>query len=64
MNNNRRRTQNETLKLFLILLLINAAVLLLLVSLCYPRYEANDDNGIIAIVSGVYGTPDAHMVYS
>ena len=36
------------------------AVLLLLFS---PAYETNDDMGLCAIVNGVKGTYDAHMIY-
>jgi len=47
-----------------VIVFLNLIVVAVLVIVFKPHYIVNDDNGIIQIVCGAYGTPDAHMVYS
>ena len=44
-------------------LLMNAVLLLLFLLLFQPKYETNDDMGILCMVSGVKMGADAHLVY-
>mgnify|MGYP007070296483 CR=1 FL=1 len=41
-----------------------AVFMLLLVFLFHPRFETNDDFGMLCIVSGLHGKCDPHMIYS
>ena len=50
-------------KKFWFALLINGALLLLLLLIFRPKYETNDDMGILCMVSGVKLGADAHLVY-
>lgn len=44
-------------------LLFNSVILLVLLLLFQPKYETNDDVGILCMVSGVKLEADAHLVY-
>ncbi len=50
-------------KSFLYALLINCLILYFYLHFFYPYYESNDDFSLKAIVSGLYGFNESHMVY-
>ena len=54
---------NKHKKKFWFSLLVNGALLLLLLLIFRPKYETNDDMGILCMVSGVKLGADAHLVY-
>ena len=54
---------NKHKKKFWFSLLVNGALLLLLLLIFRPKYETNDDMGILCMVSGVKRGADAHLVY-
>ena len=54
---------NKNKKKFWFALLLNIVLLLLLLLFFRPKYETNDDMGILCMVSGVKLGADAHLVY-
>ena len=51
---------NKHKKKFWFSLLVNGVLLLLLLLIFRPKYETNDDMGILCMVSGVKRGADAH----
>ena len=42
---------------------LNILVFVFYMLIFYPVYETNDDGGLLALVSGIKGVHDPHMVY-
>lgn len=51
-------------KKIVILGMANFLLLLFMVLIFRPCYETNDDTALVKIVSGAFGKPDAHMVFT
>ncbi len=54
---------NKSRNRLLLALLINLLILVVYLILFFPSYEAGDDNAIMNLACGVYGSCDPHVIY-
>ncbi len=59
-----RDTNRSNAKALIIALSVNILILLVCFFIFYPVFETNDDNGLIAIASGIRGVREAHIVHT
>ena len=62
MSNSETKKNNS--KAILIALSVNVLIVLVCFFVFFPTFETNDDNGLIAIASGIRGAREAHIVHT
>ena len=60
----RSETNKTNIKTILIALSVNVLIVLVCFFVFSPVFETNDDNGLIAIASGIRGVRDPHIVHT
>lgn len=63
MLNNKEKTASKA-KALIIALSVNILIVLVCFFVFYPVFETNDDNGLIAIASGIRGVREPHIVHT